>query len=295
MPTKQGQRAEINSFVGGLITDASVLNFPPNASSSEQNFELLRDGTRRRRLGHDYEPNFLKREVPFSFDSLSRNTAVNTFRWEGVAGDASLNFLVIQINRRLYIHDLSKENLSRTGYIGTLNLFTGQTLPSTYAMNFASIDGSLVAVAGVGEIAVISYNTNNKKFSVEYGRIKTRDVWGVQVNDPTIENDDSARRPFNIYQYYNNQNQSWGIERKAKIPSSMIPRHGVFQGGFQGVFNRPAANQVRNVDPQIFYNAYYGVYPSTNEQVWTGLQFQPVTYEGDGKYADPYERMFLNL
>ncbi len=43
------------SFIKGLVTEASPLTFPENASIDEQNFVLNRDGSRSRRLGIDYE------------------------------------------------------------------------------------------------------------------------------------------------------------------------------------------------------------------------------------------------
>ena len=46
--------AEFSTFVAGLITDASPLTFPNNASLDEVNFELNRDGSRNRRLGMDF-------------------------------------------------------------------------------------------------------------------------------------------------------------------------------------------------------------------------------------------------
>lgn len=65
-------------------------------------------------------------------------------------------------------------------------------------------------------------------------------------------------------QYYNLQNQSWGIPRKDE----------------DGVLS----------DPVKLYQQDLGKFPSNEEVVWTGLQFQPVTAT-----EDPYERMFTNL
>ena len=44
-----------NNFVKGLITEAAELTFPEGASVDELNCDLRRDGTRRRRLGVEYE------------------------------------------------------------------------------------------------------------------------------------------------------------------------------------------------------------------------------------------------
>ena len=49
---------EYNSFVRGLITEASPLTYPENASIDEENFILNRNGSRRRRQGIDYESSY---------------------------------------------------------------------------------------------------------------------------------------------------------------------------------------------------------------------------------------------
>lgn len=55
---RQTAKAEVNSFVKGLITEASALTFPENASLDEDNFVLKRDGSRQRRLGMDLEEDY---------------------------------------------------------------------------------------------------------------------------------------------------------------------------------------------------------------------------------------------
>ena len=95
---KKAIKAEVNTFVKGLITEASPLNFPENASLDECNFELLRNGTRQRRLGLDFEPGYTHREIVGMAKSEMDTANVNTFVWENVGGDPSTVFLVIQIN-----------------------------------------------------------------------------------------------------------------------------------------------------------------------------------------------------
>lgn len=48
---RQRAKVEVNRFTAGLITEASPLTFPDNASLDEVNFVLNRDGSRNRRLG----------------------------------------------------------------------------------------------------------------------------------------------------------------------------------------------------------------------------------------------------
>ena len=56
MPAKGD--TQINNFVGGLVTEASPLTFPAGASLDEVNMKLIRNGSRQRRLGLDYEDNY---------------------------------------------------------------------------------------------------------------------------------------------------------------------------------------------------------------------------------------------
>lgn len=252
---KQGQRAEINSFVKGLITEASELNFPPDAFSDAENFELNRKGTINRRRGMDYEDGAILRTS--NLTDININTAkINTFRWLTVGGDVTKDFLVIQMGQKLFFYDLATDPLS-AGYQGEVSL----TFPESVRYSFASLEGRLVVVAGVDTVAIVSYPS----FSAEYNRILTRDVWGLEETIETrYETDPSFRGANNPIHYYNLHNQSWGIPRKEA-------------GGIV-------------VDPSVQYGIDLSVFPSNSEQVWPGLQFQPVS---TGQV--PFERMYTNL
>src|SRR5690606_34988398 len=50
---RQKFEKSFNTFVKGLMTEASEINFPENYSLYEKNFELRRDGGRDRRKGMD--------------------------------------------------------------------------------------------------------------------------------------------------------------------------------------------------------------------------------------------------
>lgn len=257
---KQVQKAEVNTFVGGLITEANPLNFPPNASADELNFELNRDGSRNRRLGMNFEPSFGFQNTGYTVDQVN-NLGTNTFAWNAVAGNPTLNYIVFQVGQRLLIYNANVTNFSGTGYITTL-LITQFSASTVYSM--ASVEGKLVVVSGAETIAVVQLIGNS--LVVTYERLVTRDLWGVEETEiPAYENDVSFRAgAFSNLHAYNLQNQSWGIPRKD-------------QSGTLG-------------DPQLYYGVQLGVYPSNSEQVWAGLQFQAVAIG-----QDPFERMFGNL
>lgn len=253
---KQGQRAEINSFVKGLITEASELNFPADAFSDVSNFELNRNGTINRRLGMDYENNSVQRNSELTEINIS-SASINTFRWLAVNGDVNTDFLVVQLGQKLFFFDLSSEILSN-GFIQKITLSQFQ---EDVRYSFASLEGRLVVVSGSDTVAVITY----PGFNITYDRLLTRDVWGIEeTQEPRYETDPSFRGAINGQHYYNLQNQSWGIPRKNSI--------GVLE------------------DPIDRYGVDLGVAPSNSEQVWAGLQFQAVA-----PGQQPFERMFTNL
>jgi len=255
--TKPSQRAEVNSFVKGLITEASPLNYPPNASLDEDNFELNRDGTRDRRLGMDYESEFV-RETTDVLQVEANTCSVSTFIWEGVSGVLTNDFLVVQLEKVLKFYDVNMSSISGSGAIGEIELVN---FPTNTIYSFTSLEGALVVVAGVDTIATVSYD---EVFSVSYERLLVRDSWGVEVTGiSSYESDPTFRGGYDVNHYYNLQNQSWGIPRKNS----------------NGTL----------VDPSSKYFSDLLKYPSNSETVWTGLQFQPVNS------GTTFERIYTNL
>ncbi len=87
------------TFIRGIITEANPLTFPENASIDEQNFVLQRDGSRLRRLGMDFETNYvLSSNIANTiFDDL----AIHTSEWRNADNNALNNFAVVQIGATL--------------------------------------------------------------------------------------------------------------------------------------------------------------------------------------------------
>ncbi len=255
---KTAARAEVNSFIKGLITEASPLNYPPNSSLDEQNFELNRNGSRDRRLGLGLEPNFVYQAIVTPAVSIPE-AKINSFKWINVAGSIENEFLVVQIEKHLKFYDLGEESISSTGYLGEVEL---TQFPAGADYSFTSLEGLLIVVGGVEVVAQVTYTGSS--FTIAYDRLKVRDSWGVEVTGvPSYETDKSFRGVYDAKHYYNLQNQSWGIPRKNS-------------GGTL-------------VDPITLYSGDLGVYPSNSETVWAGLQFQPVVG------GVTFERVYTNL
>lgn len=256
---KPGQRAEVNTFIQGLITEASPLNFPPNASKLEENFELSRDGTRRRRKGMDYETGYALRSTPSWGTIHTTDPGYNAVVWEGVMGDSTKDYLAVQIGDTIDFYDLSPGPITDV-LLGSVTLAVSRT--NRFSM--ASIDGYLVIATGGVFTYYITQNDAGTISAVPY-TLKVRDFWGVDSGNPSFENDiyfrPSTMPPLVAYNLYN---QSWGIPRKDAAGNLSDPT-----GTFHGEYNK---------------------YPSNSEVVWSALQFQAVTAT-----QTPYERIYVNM
>lgn len=277
-PTKQSSRVDVNTFAQGLITEASPLNFPPNASVAEENFEINRDGTRDRRRGMDLEP-VLGLISTGRSPSLYNEFGSSTFLWTSASGDAGVEFVVVQVQNEIYLFNTKTGALAAEGYVGSVKIIE---FPLDRKFSFAVVDGYLVVVAGGDACAVVEYT--NPGFEYKLSPYLVRDVWGVEivgegVND-NYEIDDNYRGQGDLSEriVYNLQNQSWGIPRR------------------QGLAPDPEGVD-KIVDPLPYFNITHdGRWPSNSETVSSGLQYKPVQAASPNTTpAQPTEQMFPYL
>lgn len=261
---KPGQRAEVNTFIQGLITEASPLNFPPNASKEEENFILYRDGTRRRRFGMDFEEGFEFNSLPNYGTFPPPISKMNTFIWKSAGNIPDQDFLVVQAGEDIDIYNLDDESVS-SNYLTTFTLTEGNT-----ECSFANVEGRLVIANGTSNPYIITFNGFDvvfptTVFQIQTLTLKVRDLWGVASPDVDFENDryyqPTVRDGFKVYNW---ANQSWGIVRR------------ISSGAY--------------LNPVQLYVTDYSKYPSNSEVVWTALQFQPVAPS-----QSPFEAMYPNL
>lgn len=163
---------EQNTFVAGLITEASPLTFPQNASLDEENFVLSKKGSRARRLGMDLEDNYV------SVDSGVTATAgdeviVTSFKWQNVGGNAAQTIIVVQVDYKLFFFDASSQPLS-AGLLGTWTYDASQV---NRKISYASVDGMLVVVTGGKDID--TYTFDGGQINKISRRLKIRDLFGV--------------------------------------------------------------------------------------------------------------------
>ena len=216
--TRQTSPIEVKSWVSGLVTEASPLTYPENASIEEDNFILNTDGTRQRRLGIDFEL-----ESANITTSITSSTApINLFNWKNVAGDASKEFIVVQVGNEVTILDQTDILAYNIMHV---KLFDTSLVNTRFT--FTSIDGMLVVATGEADVSVLEY-VNDATWNWTTSRIKVRDLFGIEDNWNNFDlkaGDEVSTRPAELTDAhnYNLRNQTWGISRRTSGALVMDP------------------------------------------------------------------------
>lgn len=200
---------ERNAFIRGLITEASPLTFPENASIDEDNFVLERTGLRKRRLGVDYELNNAMLDSGYDFLNF-KHTAVTGYRWENVNNDPAITITVVQVGKTLWFLDGFASTLS-TNVLGSVIIGSTPVSIALSAQNlcqFASLNGSLIVV-NPKTVYPIKITYDGSTFTKTDLVLKVRDIWGI---DDSLEIEDQPY-PIDIKHEYNLFNQGWPVKK----------------------------------------------------------------------------------
>ncbi|AFM54650.1 hypothetical protein P12053L_45 [Celeribacter phage P12053L] len=208
MPQSLIQRT-VNTFIKGLITEASELTFPENASVDELNCSLERDGTRRRRKAVTLEENNVLSDVVVPEGAL-----VQTLDWPNVAGQLNLEFLVVQVNNNIYFYEKSTDPLSANKYAGSVDLNTysasNNLSPSNERIQVTALNGYLIVASPAINTFYLEFDVNTEAFTAEVISFKERDFeWQGTDLEVTSEyfSDDSSP---SAQRTYDAKNVGWG-------------------------------------------------------------------------------------
>lgn len=170
-------------FTGGINTEVSPLAFPDGVSLDEENFELMPDGTRRRRRGLRLEEGGSSLDV--SSLGLTVDDAFSYHRWQNVAGDPDVQIIVVQMGNTLMFftdgENLSTEEIGQR--IDLVGFRTGDFNPALLAQSTVTFSDGLgyLLVAGPHiEPLVISYDALGDEISVETIPMRIRDFKGLE-------------------------------------------------------------------------------------------------------------------
>lgn len=172
----------------GLITEASEMTFPAGASVDELNLDAFIDGSRRRRLGLEFETNAV-----LSDRVVSSTTVVSVDIWENVAEQSEVNWAVVQVGSTLKFYNLGgsgalSSNPIQVGgadYSVDLSSFERPTGngASTAKVQITSIRGLLVVVSPEINSFYIEYDVDTDTFTETQIDFRIRDfVWQGDIS-----------------------------------------------------------------------------------------------------------------
>ena len=197
---------ERNSFIKGLITEASPLTFPENASLDEVNFQLNRDGSRQRRLGLDYETGYSKISLALSSAVLA-GCAISSFVWKNINNESTVGLSVVQVGSKLWFFDLLESahsaSIKNGGVAVDLNSLYG--VSNSSELQFAAVNGILVVTCISCKPIKVEYDSDADSITTSQLNLKIRDLVGVEdVNEVDV-------RPttYSVNHHYNLLNQGW--------------------------------------------------------------------------------------
>lgn len=152
--TRQINPVEVSNFVAGLVTEASPLTFPANASLDEDNFILNRDGSRQRRLGMDLEEGFVLHGTGVVVPE-DGNVATSSVRWSNAGGNPDKDLIVFQIGNELKFFDTDYDPISA----GLIYQLAFSDVSITQQFSYAVVDGTMVVVTGRKQVTVFKYTS----------------------------------------------------------------------------------------------------------------------------------------
>src|SRR5690554_4263589 len=135
---------------------------------------------------------------------------MNTYSWVGPGGLENLRFIVVQVGRLLQIINTSIEPYS-AGIIYQEELSTVEENPR---FSFATVNSELIVATNQPDILIYSYDGSS--ISKRVGRIKIRDMFGVEDIMNGIDLTEGMGllyrpRTTNSRHTYNLRNQTWAL------------------------------------------------------------------------------------
>ena len=194
------------NFIAGKHSDGSALTPPENTARILQNVDLDTSGKISRRLGIDYEENFVLSTDTFTDAQLRANT-VAFYEWLTVAEDGRRNFFVVRVGEKLYFYNQSGKIISDT-LLGTLDISSFSINPSSSKktdIQVATGKGLLFVSGELYDPFFVTFDTIAETFSATKIKVEVRDFEGVD------DGLDVETRPtlLSDLHHYNLLNQGW--------------------------------------------------------------------------------------
>lgn len=196
-----------NSFVNGLVTEATGLNFPDKAVTETYNCEYDIDGSVYRRTAFDFEENYTTKTI----DREAK--AIKTYLWQNVAGDGNVTVVVVQVGDTLYFYETDGTGVFSTGEQSTTVTLTpvaGAPEPDTVEAQFSDGNGQLIVTHPYCEPMRVSYDVDSHTATDTDIIIQIRDFEGATADPYTVsERPTATLAGLDVSHKYNLYNQGW--------------------------------------------------------------------------------------
>lgn len=203
---------QVNQFSKGLYTELNPLETSLETTADELNMGLDLDGSRRKRLGFDYEDGRIGRDSGSVFDN-TLNLGHNLFRWENAGGSPSKTLLVVKLGRSIGFFDMDNAPVSGDRlYNFTFDTADGSSYQEP--LGFANVDGMLVVATTNTVNYVFEYDPVSNTISETEFRLTIRDLFGTQAfgdgRDLTLSSNINFRpQELSMEHRYNLRNQGY--------------------------------------------------------------------------------------
>ena len=202
-----------NTFVRGVVSEFSGLNFPEDAAVDASNVIFNSTGIVSRRLGIDYETNHQMLTTTIA----ANRSVIQEYIWENVDGNGSLSFLVLQIGNVLYFYlitDTGSLSANRRPFTVSLTTYAKAANIGDFPCQFTQGGGHLFVSNPKCEPFRIKYTaTSSGAGSLEATPISImiRDLQGVEDGMAVSFRPTKNKKvdEMNAEHRYNLWNQGW--------------------------------------------------------------------------------------
>lgn len=197
-----------NNFTGGLVTEATSLNFPENAVTDTDNCVFDKTGSVYRRPGINYEDS--NQFIPIN----RSDSVVTSYLWRNTGGNGDVTLTVLQNGSSLHFFRNSNGPTSANKLYFVQDLYAyyagGSFRPEFNECQFSVGNGFLIVTNPACNPFYISYNFENGEFGSFLISVGIRDFAGIE--DPGVSVTD---RPLDLSltRFYNLVNQGWSKSR----------------------------------------------------------------------------------
>ena len=256
---------------GGLNTEVNELNFQDGFTKDEANYELLIDGSRRRRKGLASESGASTAKTVATHQAGEWN---QTYLWENVGSDPDKQVMVYRKGEYLYFAD-ADETVSDGWYTGNGSFIDmspfysddgTDALVRPKPVTFSQGRGHLFVAGHDVKPFYVSFNPTTSVFTGNSIAIRIRDY--TTIDDGTRVNTEPTDATIPADHRYNLLNRGWPQDRidAYKTDQSKWPaRNSIWYKGYKRVADESAANLVEQdgtetwdsvkMDAEVFGNS----------------------------------------